>query len=200
MIEFFSGTRTVSKFFKSKGWAIDSLDINPKLSPSICCNILDFDFHSLPGSVNFFWFSPDCTKLSRAGMSSSWTKKTIKYRIYDYIPNDAASMLSVQLVTRCVEICQAFPKVPFIIENPIGRIQHLAPMKKLGHFRYFVNYASFGHPFSKETYLFSNIMLPLPVKKYKVNAPGLRTVRNVTTRSEVPIGLIKYLYPYIQSI
>lgn len=197
MIEFFSGGKTVSNYFAEQNWSVDSVDINPKLKPSICCDILNFDINRLPGNVSFFWFSPDCTKLSRAGLSSSWIKKVIKYRIYEYVPNDSAALLSLRLVARSVAIINSFPSVPFIIENPVGRIQHLDPLKKLGHYRYFVNYASYGHPFSKETYLFSNLQLPLPTKKYSVDAPGLRTVNNVKKRSSVPVGLIEFLYPYI---
>lgn len=197
VLELYSGKKIVSSVAESRGYRSISIDNNPKLNPSICCDILDFNPGVLPGKPFFIWASPVCTHLSRAADPNHWVKKTKKYRQYSYSANSAAALNSLQMVQKTVDIIDYFFPVPFVIENPVGRIHHLPALQGLGHYRYFVNYASFGFSYSKETYLFSNLQLPFSTKKYKVNAPGLITVRNVAKRSEVPRQLIETIFNYL---
>jgi len=196
-IELFSGRKIVSSVFQKRGWHMVSVDNDPKLNPSICCDIVDLVPSMLPGMPAFIWASPPCTTFSRAGLSSHWHKVTHKYRQYSYYPNTPAAVSSILLLQATIDLIEYYQPVPFVIENPVGRIHHFPALKNLGHYRYFVNYASFGHSFSKETYLFSNMQLPFPTKKYKVIAPGLRTIRNVQKRSEVPAGLVRTVAKYL---
>ncbi len=196
MVELFSGSKNVSNTFEKNGWLAWSVDNNPKLAPSLCCDILELKPEHLPVNVSFIWASPDCSKLSRAANAGNWHKKTIKYIIYDFQPATAAALLSLSLVEATVKIISSFPECGFIIENPIGRIHHLPPLKKLGHYRYAVNYADFGFPYSKETYLFSNLWLPFSIKKVKSAFPGLRTVNGSFERSKVPPALVQKIIDY----
>ena len=197
MIELFSGSKTVSKTFIANGWNAWSVDNNAKLLPSMCCDILNLTPAMLPGNVAFIWASPDCSKFSRAGDAKHWKKTTIKYRQYVYHPVTASAVLSVSLLEKTVDIINSFNDVVFVIENPIGRIHHLNPLKKLGHYRYAVNYADFGFDYSKETYLFSNLFLPFSTKKVHSSKPGLRTVNGKYSRSKVPADLVQTIIDYI---
>lgn len=197
LIELFSGSKTVSKVFEKHGWESFSIDNNPKLNPSICCDILDLELNQLPGTAAFIWASPDCRYFSRAGASRHWKKTTLKYRIYHYDPITEKAVKSQALLQKTIDIIQFYPECAFIIENPIGRIQHMQPMKILGHYRYAVNYADFGFPYSKETYLFSNLQLPFSTKKVHSSLPGLRTINSRYQRSKVPDNLVKEIIKYI---
>lgn len=197
MYEFFSGSKIVSSVFEKHGFQSISIDNNPNLNPSICCDISDLFPSMLPGKPDFIWASPDCTTFSRAGLQENWKKETIKYRQYNYTPNSLAAEQSLKMLRDTVKLILYYQPVPFVIENPVGRIHHFSALKGLGHYRYFVNYATFGHPFSKETYLFSNMQLPFPTKKYKVQAPGMRSVRNVAKRAQVPGTLIETIINYL---
>lgn len=197
MVELFSGTKKVSTVFHSHGYNITTVDSNPKLKPSICTDILDLQRNDLPGAVQFIWASPDCTCFSRAGLSNHWKKKVIGRRLYSYLPLTPAANISLLLLQKTIEILSWFPDTPFIIENPVGKIQHFPQMKNLGHNRYFVNYASFGHPHSKETYLFTNMFLPFSTKKYKIDAPGMRSIRSPFERSKVPPALVETIFTHI---
>lgn len=197
-IELFSGHKIVSSVFEKHGYNMISIDNNPKLNPAICCDILELDYKTLPGSVDFIWASPPCTTFSRAAPIYHWLKSEVKYRQYNYTPLTEFAGKSLAILKATVNLINFYYPVPFIIENPVGRIHHFTDMKKLGHYRFFVNYASFGHPFSKETYLFTNIQFPFSTKKYKVNAPGLRSIRNVAKRSEIPKGLAEFIVNYLQ--
>ena len=197
ILELFSGAKTVSGVFEKNGWNAWSVDNNPKLNPSICCNILNIIPGMLPYQIHFIWASPPCTTFSRAANPKHWEKKTLKYRRYVYLPKTPEAYNSLLLLQKTIEIISWFPDVFFVIENPVGRIQHMNPLQKLGHFRYFVNYFDFGKPYSKETYLFSNVWLPFSLKKYKTIASGMSTIRNVQARASVPALLIENIYNYI---
>jgi hypothetical protein len=196
-LELFSGSQTITNFFKSKNWHCLSIDIDYKLCPSIVANILNIQREDLPQLVNFIWSSPECKALSRAAPQSNWSKQIIKYRIYDYKPLTESAFNAIKYIEKTIDIISWFPGIPFVIENPIGRIHHLSPLKNFGHYRYAVNYADFGFDYSKETYLFTNIMLPLSTKKVHSFKPGLRTIRQTYQKSIVPVDLIKMIYNYL---
>lgn len=200
MLELFSGSKSISNFFESKGFHSVSVDNNHRLCPSICKNILDLKPVDLPGQIDFIWASPDCTYFSRASESSNWFKFHVKKRIYDYYPLTENARTALSLLQQTIQIINYYPGVPFVIENPIGRIQHLKPLKSIGHNRYYVNYYDFGFSYSKETYLFTNLILPFSTKKITVNAPGLRTIRSKYNRSKVPELLIDEIYKYIPGL
>jgi len=197
-LELFSGSRNVSKFFESKGYNSVSIDNNPILKPSICCDILDLDLDLLPDSIAFLWASPDCSHFSREAKTSHWIKKTLKYRVYDYTPATPEAAKSVSLLTKTIEIINLYPNIPFVIENPIGRIQHMHALKNLGHYQYAVNYGDYDFPYSKETYLFTNLLLPLSTKKVHSCKPGLCTVNSKFQRSKVPPALLSFFFSFIQ--
>ncbi len=197
MLELFSGSKTVSGVFENRGWFAISVDNNPKLNPSICCDILDITRDMLPEIVSFIWGSPVCETFSRAALSSHFRKEILKYRQYRYTPITEKGHNSLLMLNKTIEIINWFPAARFVIENPVGLIQHFSSMKNLGHFRYFVNYFDFGFEYSKETYMFCNMFLPLSTKKYKVVAPGLRTVNSKFERSKVPALLAHYVCTYV---
>ena len=197
MIELFSGSKTVSSVFEKNNWLAWSVDNNPKLKPSMCCDILDLNSKLIPRSVDFIWASPDCSKFSRATAQGHWKKETVKYRIYNYQPLTTEAETSLLLLQKTVSIINSYPECCFIIENPIGRIHHLEPLKYLGHYRYAVNYADFGFPYSKETYLFSNLFLPFSTKKIHSSKPGLQTINSTLKRSKVPALLVQTIIDYL---
>lgn len=196
ILELFSGSKTVSKIFEANGWQSFTVDYNSKLKPALCCDICTLDLKLLPGNVDFIWASPDCSKFSRAAKSAHWLKITNKYRQYSYLPQTPEAEKALSMLNSAVTIIKNYNSVPFIIENPIGRIHHTSALKNLGHYRYSVNYADFGFAYSKETYLFSNIWLPFSTKKVHSSMPGLRTVHSTFQRSIVPPELVQTIFDY----
>ena len=62
-----SGTGSVGRAFEARGWEVTSLDSNPKARPSICCDILQWDYKAFePGHFDMVWASPYCTEFSIA--------------------------------------------------------------------------------------------------------------------------------------
>jgi len=197
LLGLFSSLKSVSNTFADAGWETHTVDNNPKLNPSICCNILELDKSQLPKSVDFIWASPACAKFSKEADPANWKKTTLKYRIYDYKPNTSSAYLALKLLQKTVEIIRLYPNALFVIENPIGRMHNFTEIKNLGHYRYAVNYADFGFNYSKETYLFSNMFLPFSTKKVHSAARGLINVHGSQLRSAVPHNLIKTIIYHI---
>lgn len=197
MIEFFSGSKTVSNTFSKYGFDTFTIDINPFYQPDLCIDILDFKKSFIPYQPSFLWFSPVCTHFSRAAQSRHWLKNEISKRSAVYTAQTPEAANSIQLLNQTVDIINSYPDTPFIIENPVGRILHFDSLKRTGHYRYYVNYFEWGFPYSKETFLFSNILLPLPTVRYKVNAPTVSNQSGSHNRSKVPTRLIEFLIPLI---
>ena len=59
------------------------------------------------------------------------------------------------------------------------------------------NYADFGFSYSKETYLFTNFLLPFSAIKVSSASPGLKTIRSSYERSKVPAALIEKIIQYL---
>ena len=67
LLELFSGTGSIGKAFRTKGFDVVSVDIDPKAQSTICRDILEFSVEELDGrTVDIIWASPPCTCYSRA--------------------------------------------------------------------------------------------------------------------------------------
>jgi site-specific DNA-cytosine methylase len=196
-IEFFSGSKVVSEVLSLYGFTTFTIDSNPLLYPSICCDILDFNTDLVPGQLNFFWASPDCRKFSRDGSWDSWQKETIGYRQYRYTPTDLEAARSYALLAKTISLINFFKPDVWFIENPVGRIQHMEPLQSIGHYRYGINYKDYGFDYSKETYLFTNMLLPLSTKKVIRPGKGVMSLNSKYKRAVVPPALLHFLIQYI---
>lgn len=192
-IEIFSGSAHVSAALLLRGFKTFTVDFNPKFKPELCGNIRELPISAYPAECSFFWASPDCSKLSRAAPQRHWLKQTLSYRNYRYVPVTIEAMESLLNVARTVELIKHFNPGVWYIENPVGRIHHTAPMRSIGHYRYAVNYADWGFPYSKETYIFTNQLLPLPTVVPLRHSAGLRSVSTSYLRSLIPPKLIDFL-------
>ena len=64
-IEFYSGTQSFTKVAKRLGYDTISIDILPRTKPTICADLLTFDYTKLPVPA-VIWLSPPCTEYSIA--------------------------------------------------------------------------------------------------------------------------------------
>ena len=71
LLELFSGSGSIGKAFRSKGWDVVSLDMDPKTDADIHEDILTWDYKSFPvGEFDAIWDSPCCTQYSCARTSA----------------------------------------------------------------------------------------------------------------------------------
>lgn len=67
ILELFSGTGSVGRAFGERGWEVTSLDVDPTRNPTICEDILTWDYKQFkPGHFDVIWASPVCTHYSVA--------------------------------------------------------------------------------------------------------------------------------------
>ena len=67
VLDLFSGTQSVSRAFLNSGHEVISLDMDPRGAPTICQNILDWHYKTLPrGHFDVVWASCPCEQYSVA--------------------------------------------------------------------------------------------------------------------------------------
>ena len=72
VLELFSGTGSITTAFRRAGHEVISLDISPRYAPTICKNILDWNFKTLPrGHFDAIWASCPCEMYSIARSKAS---------------------------------------------------------------------------------------------------------------------------------
>ena len=104
LLELFSGSGSIGKAFRAKGWDVVSLDIDPKTEADIHEDILTWDYKSFPvGEFDAIWASPCCTQYSCARTSAA-TPRNLD--------------LADSLVKRSLEIIAYFQPKTWFLENP----------------------------------------------------------------------------------
>ena len=66
LLELFSGTQSISKIFRARGWEVVSVDCDPKMNPTIVADIATFNYRMLGGRFDALWASPPCQMYSIA--------------------------------------------------------------------------------------------------------------------------------------
>ena len=104
-LELFSGTGSISKVLRERGWSTVTLDADPKAQPDILCDVREWDFTEFDRNhFDFIWASPVCTHYSIART----TAKT---------PRDLEWADS--LVQAALNIIEYFnPPKRWVLENP----------------------------------------------------------------------------------
>jgi len=102
LLELFSGTGSMGRAFRARGWEVISIDIEPKTNCDICMDVRDLTPRQLPAHPDLIWASPVCCHFSRART----TAKT---------PRDLEWADS--LVRAVIELAAEL-RVPAFFENP----------------------------------------------------------------------------------
>lgn len=136
LLELFSGTGSISKVFRERGWECVTLDNDPKARPDILCDIRDWDFKVYPrGYFQYVHASPCCTHYSIA-------------RTVARTPRDLE--FADSLVLAALKIIDWFQPQCWTLENPqTGYLKTREMVQGLPFFD--VDYCQFGSPFRKRT-------------------------------------------------
>ena len=140
LLELFSGTGSVGKIFKARGWEVVSVDCDAKMQPTIVADIGTFDYRMLGGRFDAVWCSPPCTQYSIA-------------RSHAKTPRDLEG--ADRLVRRCRDIISYFQPLAYFIENPhSGLLKRRDVVSDLPYV--VVDYCQYGWPYRKRTIIFTN--------------------------------------------
>ena len=100
LLELFSGTGSISKIFRARGWEVVSIDNDPRMQPTLVADIGTFDYRMLGGRFDAILCSPPCRQYSIA-ISNAKTPRYLEGADH--------------LVRRCRDIISYFEPQSFFI-------------------------------------------------------------------------------------
>jgi hypothetical protein len=161
VLDLCSGTHSVTRALRDRfpDARIISFDIDPRCATDSIsnhdfrlCDIRDVDVEALKQEVGnplYIWASPPCTQYS---IARSYAKK----------PRDLTGTDSI--VQACVTIIEALQPVRFALENPYtGMLKGRDIMKRWEHLLKKTSYCKFGTLYKKDTAIWTNARVELPV-------------------------------------
>ena len=166
LLELFAGTASVSQAFRAQGWECITLDLDPKTSPTICTNILDWTCPYPPGYFDVVWAGCDCRHYSLART----TAKT---------PRDL--LLADSLVLRTLSLIWYLQPKAWFIENPQTGLLRTRPFMHNLPYKD-ITYCSYGYPYAKKTRIWTNFpsWTPRPLCN-KATCPFVQNNRHLAT-------------------
>ncbi len=142
LLDLFSGTGSITRAFRHH--EVTSLDIDARCAPTICANLLDWQYKTLPrGHFDVIWASCPCEQYSVARSNAR-------------TPRDL--MLSDSLVLRTQDVLDWFQPRCYFVENPSGS-QLWSRFKWPRLVR--TSYCTYGFPYRKHTTIATNTDISL---------------------------------------
>lgn len=176
LVELFSGTGSVGKVARRRGWKVISVDNDPAHKPTHAVDILRLPYKELP-VPDFVWASPPCTTYSHA---ANWVHHR-EAGTGRALSRDAqhADRLVRHTLNMIRYWLQRNPELRFCIENPRGYLRILPEMRGLE--RTTTQYNFYGFPIRKTTDFWTNFPLtlktdgPVPTSTIRIGKdPGWR--------------------------
>lgn len=196
VLELFSGSGTIAKAFRERGYEVITIDNEKKFNPDIVMDILNINSEILRniGKIDIIWASPPCTSFSVASISSNWTGG---FRAY--IPKTEKARLGIKLVDKTNEIIFNIKPKYWFIENPRGVLRKL---NIINGKRNTLTYCQYGDNRMKPTDIWTNCETWIPKNMCKngdkchVSAPrgsstGTQGLKNAYERGIIPIELAR---------
>lgn len=118
VLELFSGTHSVGKICKEKGWEVISLDLK---DADINQNILEWDYTIYPiGHFDVIWASPPCDTFSH--LRGTWLGRKLKCHggavcTHELLQKDIDE-IGLPILRKTEEIINYFKPKHYFIENP----------------------------------------------------------------------------------
>lgn len=168
VLELFSGTHSVGKICKEKGWEVVSLDLQ---DADINISILDWDYKKdfKPGDFDIITASPSCfywSHLRKCWFNAYYNVESMKFSRTEkdgYIKftqkelQDDIDKYGKPQVDKVIEILEYFKPKFYWIENPKGSSMKSYLYEKGYTNDVIVSYCKYGFPYQKHTRFWTNI-------------------------------------------
>ena len=165
LLEIFCGTKSMGKVFEKNGWEVISIDIEKKWKPTICIDVLEWDYKSF--DKNYFdhiHFSPPCIYMSQ--VQQSWYGRykgrgDNKYLFTEEIHKERLKE-SDKLLHKINEIIDYFDNITFTIENPYHTKFNNITKRNILNYDYVIcDYCMYDSLIKKPTVFYNNFNLKL---------------------------------------
>ena len=213
-LELFKGTGSFSKIMEEEGNECITLDILEKYKPTICCDIMEFDYKQFkPGEFDIIWCSPECKIFSSLQYThiknpNGDTKKK-KWDSREHLEEERKK--HHKFFHKTIEIISYLKPKKYFVENP-----KYSAIWKIPDIKYdtlqdpkFITccYCQFGYSYKKPTQFLTNVDKPDVLCKCKKHSKMLGINSKEITkkldiepealsleeRYSIPPDLIKYL-------
>lgn len=199
VLELFKGSGSISNYYKNRDDVeVISLDFNKKYEPTICCDIMDFDYKKYNiGYFDIIWSSPECILFS----TLQYTHIGRKWKDKEELITEQKK--NIKYIMKTIEIIEYLQPTFYYIENPEksmiwNYIEDLEISKKY----IIVDYCKFGFDYRKRTKILTNKILDNIVcdkKKHDINIGFYKKSQKGTypntllERYSIPERLLHYL-------
>ena len=204
VLELFKGSGSITKYFENTNNEVISLDIVPKYLPTICCDIMEWDYKEYPvGHFDIIWASPECkifSMLQNTHIGRKWKDKEELQTQRD---------IHSKFIKKTIEIIRYFEPTDYFIENPLySKIWDYVDDDYKKDF-VIADYCYFGYRYKKPTKILTNKKLEnkrCSCKKHDmrigltgckmINATNVKKKDNTTLmeRYSIPLFLLDYLF------
>ena len=110
-LELFCGTKSISKVCESRGWDVTTVDLLKKFNPTICCDIMEFDYESL-GAFDYLHAGIPCTTYSIASCKRN---------------PEVGNKLALQTLKILAHLLSKNPNMLWSFENPYSSLLKKQP-------------------------------------------------------------------------
>ena len=145
ILELFAGTESLAKVARAKGHEVITLDISAKHNPTICVNILEWNYTVFPPD-HFDYIHASCPCENYSLCRSTGSERDLEQ--------------ADSLVKKTIEILSYF-KTLWTIENPASSLLWKRPVAQALEQIAKTSYCRYGYPYRKHTWFANNIKLKL---------------------------------------
>jgi site-specific DNA-cytosine methylase len=155
VLELFKGSGSITKYYENTDIEVISLDILQKYNPTICSDIMTWDYKVYePKTFDIIWCSPECKIFS----ALQYTNIGRKWKSREEL--DKAREENSIFINKTIEIIEYFKPKFYFIENPrYSTIWDYIENEKYKYNFVIVDYCAFGYNYKKPTKILTNKLL-----------------------------------------
>ncbi len=176
LLELFSGTGSVGRAFRARGWEVFSVDIDATAKPTLVANVLDLQLDALPVRVDCIWASPPCTHYSRARTKAKTPR--------DLEGSDAIVQKVLDIIDHYGYVME-LGGMPWFMENPHSGLLKDREVVEYIPFKV-VDYCKYGKPYRKRTAIWTNTYWEPELSLCKHDCPVSSGSRHTARAQQVP--------------